>query len=421
MHYSSAAPGPRELLVSAAGALSDVARTAQEWDARVREIQELSRLLDGFGIDGASLIRFGFSDLFVGPVLGTVAVALFLEARDDPRSPEFEPAVDVTGWRAALGIGDRMPAAALDERVGEATLPALSVAPTLLRAWVTTSPFEQLIRMTPPTPDAMASTIDAGQASAKLFSTYTWLVERTIEPNLEVWSRDSLHVEYQLATQSAVPAMPQAFLDVGSPNLDELAHKIARRASLGGNERAEDQWVELLSSVHRQARHYLDQSRHVEAAALFEFLLGQRPTDAIALNSLGFCLLPIDPARADRYFVQAQEHGYAPRSLLLYNRMCCAVDTASMGELLFAAERYWVSEFELSPSPSVVWRRKSDGTWAASDTLDSRIDLLHMAIEFCGALGRHERLPTWNTPEDSLAGLAGTEAYVGPVREAPID
>ncbi|KGM00730.1 hypothetical protein Q760_06345 [Cellulomonas cellasea DSM 20118] len=370
-------------------------------------------MFEGMGVDGQALIRYGLAEQFAGPVLGTVAVALMLEARGNASPARL--ALEVDGWRAALGVTERSrPAVAergsgFDSRQYPHVAASLRAAPTMLHSWIATAPFEELVSLVPPRPEEMAAVVGQAEQASALFATYQWLVQRNTEKDLSGWSTEALHKEYQYVAHGEAAAMPAALLDARLHEVDTIAREVADRAVRHTARPGDDEdWYRLLTGVHRQARRYLGDGRHAEAAALFEFLLTRRPTDARALNNLGFCLLPVDPARADRYFLQADEQSFSVRSLLLYNRMCCGDGSADMAHLLFATERHWASGLEGGPQPAVIWRRDASGSWEVCDTLDVRVDLAKVAAEYCTKLSRHDRVRVW---------LGRAEALIGPTTE----
>ena len=77
---------------------------------------------------------------------------------------------------------------------------------------------------------------------------------------------------------------------------NDLARVMADR--LGAEPRPSE---ELTSMLVEPALTFLKEGRRTEAAALFEAALRHSPNDALALNNLGFCLLPDDPEEALRH------------------------------------------------------------------------------------------------------------------------
>lgn len=172
--------------------LRQAPRTQEDVAARIAEVRQLVRRLDGWGLDGESVVRFGMGEFFVGPIVGAVAMALVLEARNE-QEPNESP-LDGDGWREALNLVDRTPfGAAPSEMFGR-----MEHSAAYLRSWVECAPFDDLLSLAPPTRDEMSSYLARGVGSERgNFWNYRWLVERSVEPDFEHWAWQSLQLEFR--------------------------------------------------------------------------------------------------------------------------------------------------------------------------------------------------------------------------------
>ncbi|MDT0167337.1 hypothetical protein Q9R32_17430 [Actinotalea sp. AC32] len=379
----------RELLASTEAALERPPGQGQAWADRVALVDGAVRQLDEHGADGASLIRFGLAHLFAGPVLGAVVASVVLEARGEQLADEYA-AIDLRAWRRALvGTGQHAPVADDFETV-------LRHASHLVEGWIAFAPMEALVRLAPFEPEQLsewASTVDSGVREAA--DVYRWLVDRTLQRDLDEWSSASLKYEYRYATQGVSPHAPAALLDAPSPDRDALAHALAGYV-LREDERLRDVgWAEFMAAVQEQAKMLLGQGRCAEAAALFEFLIGRYPSDPGLRNNLAFCLITSKPEEAYESLLEAQHLGYQPRSLLLYNRACCATLEVHKRDVLFEANRHWIDGLEPVPVGAYIWRRISDGSMVPAQCSDVRRSLAEIGLALTLELGDLDRVPVW--------------------------
>lgn len=397
----------RDLLQAAQTLLERPPRPTETWADRVASVRTIASELDVHGVDGLSLIRFGMQELFVAPVLGSVAFSVVLESRGEDPHEATQP-IDVAGWRASLGLnqGSRRSS----EDLGE----MLRHAGSMIEGWAAFAPVDTLVRLAPVPREqlaAWATAIDAATRAAA--DVYRWLVERSLGGELDRWSTPSLKLEYRYSVKGEAPTAPESFLATARMNPDALAHALAARILREETEHELSEWVALLAAVQKQAKMLLRQGRCAEAAALFDFLIGRHPSDPALRNNLAFCLLTSKPAEAMEHLRDAQRMGFEPRSLLLYNRACCATTEAIRREVLFDANRYWVDDLEPAPVCAFIWKL-IDGAFVPTDTFDVRIDLATAAIYLALELGELVRVPVW---EARLAALQPAGEIASAVEE----
>ncbi len=140
---------------------------------------------------------------------------------------------------------------------------------------------------------------------------------------------------------------------------EELNGEIARRAA-SGLPTSPDERVAglagmgntLTKKMQQRAVELLEVKRFREAATLFEFAVGEDPTDASAINNLGFCLTPESPHEALRFLQRAYKLGYSPNSINVYNRALCHVLIGEHRVALNLIKDEWPSAEDCS---SVLW------------------------------------------------------------------
>lgn len=385
---SKTAAPVRELLASAQAVLERPPAPGETWEDRTAIVSAVARGLDDLGLDGTSLIRFGMAHLFAAPVLGSVVASMVLEAQGEQFDDDVA-LLDVAGWRRALGApGPRGHAIDDLETV-------LAHASHRVEGWIASAPFEALVRLAPFEPEQLSEWAAAVDPSTRAAAdVYRWLVDRTLQPELAQWSAASLKHEYRYATQDVAPHAPTVLLEARTPDPDALAHALATRALREDDSRRDTGWGEFMEAVQKQARMLVSQGRCIEAAALFEFLIGRYPSDPALRNNLAFCLVTSKPAEAYECLLEAQHMGYQPKSLLLYNRACCASLETQKRDVLFEANRHWVDGLEPVPVAAYVWR-KSDEGMAPAQAADVRRDLAEVAIALALELGELDRVPVW--------------------------
>lgn len=397
-------PTVRELLVAARDLLERPPAAGETTDSRVETVKSLARGLDEHGVDGSSLIRFGLAQLFAAPVLGSVVASIFLEARGESLD-DLGAYLDVEGWRRALGVSADGQSAIddLDTVLGRASL--------MIEGWIASAPFDNLVALTPVGSQELSEWAAAIDPETRVAAdVYRWLVERTLEPDLERWAPASLRHEYRYVTQGVAPHAPAVLLGAATPDPNVVAHALARHALDDEERRRESGWVEFMAAVQKQARMLLAQGRCAEAAALFEFLIVRYPSDPALRNNLAFCLITSRPSEAYESFLEAQRMGYEPKCLLLYNRASCATLEAQKREVLFEANRHWIEDLEPFPVPAFIWRQIGSGL-SPTNTPDVRQDLAEAAVRIALDLGERDRVEVWRARLEALrhASAASTE------------
>lgn len=379
----------QDLLLAARALLERPPEQGESLDDRAAGVRAIARQLDTHGVDGLSLIRFGMGQLFAGPVLGSVAASVFLSMHGEQLDEDAQP-INVAGWRSALGVEEGL--AKPDDLSA-----LLGHAASMIGAWIVSAPFDSLVRLEPVPKEALAAWATAVDESTRAAAeVYVWLVDRSIEADVEKWSTSSLKLEYRYSVLGEALEAPEAFLAISSTEPNGLAHALAARVIREETDHHQAEWAALLSAVQKQAKGLLRQGRCAEAAALFDFLVGRNPGDPALRNNLAFCLVTSNPADATEHLRDAQRMGFEPKSLLLYNRACCATTEALKREVLFDANRHWVADLEPVPVGAFIWRRIG-GEYFPGDVFDVRIDLARAAAGLAFELGELDRAQVWGT------------------------
>jgi hypothetical protein len=382
------------LLVECQAAIASLAEDGRT-TTQVR-VREIATQLDSYGIDGRALVRYGFADRFAGAIAAAIAVSVLKEFA--PRSSLELPdwGVDAAAWREAVGLDV---AADLDSAL---TAVVKSLPPMLLQ-WVANAPFDDLLALKASAPAEMAALIAPDPSKSPLFERYGWIVDRTVTPQPERWGRASLLLEYRTATLDEPSFVPPTVIDARAHDLDDVAHAIALRVCQEADTAESEQWAALMTGMQQRAAAHLEDGQYAQAASLFDFMVSRRPGDATALNNLGFCLMPVDRAKAAHYLREGVRNGFEPMCVALHNLLMCAETDADRSRVLLEAEHYWASDLDVQPQPCTLWAYR-DGTWTAYRAIDARRDVATLAAHVAQQLGRYERVPVWQERAETLGG-----------------
>ena len=162
-------------------------------------------------------------------------------------------------------------------------------------SWAREASWDDLMNWHPPSSASASSSL-----AMPLQNDDLWVTERFTKTYLNQWSVPALRSEWRyLHGQKPAPCDPDE-MRVREVSANDLARVMADR--LGTELRPSE---ELTSMLVEPALTFLKEGRRTEAAALFEAALRHSPNDSLALNNLGFCLLPDDPAEALRHLDDA--------------------------------------------------------------------------------------------------------------------
>jgi hypothetical protein len=372
--------------------LTTFPRTAEDADRRRAGITKAVDQLSQVGVDGESLIRYGMAQ--------RASLGVFIAvASQDARSMNVY--IDAAIWRDVLKVAP--PSKDVLELTDE-DIDALAASyvhlPTILDRWVRNAPFQDIIDFTAPSADALSLYALAAGANDDVAAGYRWLWERSTVDSLDQWSFESLLLEYRWQNRLGVRMFRDEALQSEGPDSALLNEQIAFRTAVP-RESAESDDDALFWRLQSQAVRFLVDERFTEAAALFEFHHRLYPRDARAINNLGFCHLPRDPAQALHYLQRAERAGYIPTAFNVYNQCCCLHSLGRSGEALDRAEAYWQRQRDDSAQVGYLWVRSSSG-WVLKPDLNPQEELVSLALEIADGLGRNDRAEKWSA---RLAGL----------------
>jgi len=128
--------------------------------------------------------------------------------------------------------------------------------------------------------------------------------------------------------------------------------------------------------------------------ALFEFHHGRFPSDARALNNMGFCLMPTSPSKALHWLEVAVQYGYSDIPINTYNQCCCLERLNRAGEALDKAEAYWQRLRPPKVYPGYLWMLNGED-WELSGDGDPDALIVELAIRAATTLALPNRIVRW--------------------------
>jgi len=371
-----------------------LSRTQQQ--KRALNINLLLEGISAKGIDAPALLRFGLADHLWQPLF----ILLIATPKEDRAGQAA--VIDFEAWYAALSIEplapeDFMQVESTEESSIELTITIdsdFSRPFLLLRRWAHTAPLNEVLAMAAPDADFFER-VPVGDPEPEVKSPYLWLVQRYAEPDLADWNMTSLQLEYRHRHTEWVPSFGPDVVAALSLRDDQLNAELARRAASVDAEADNSHDVNLMTELKRQAIGFLDESRYLEAAALFEFYSRRNPANLEAKNNLAFCLLPLDPESALFHLdALGRSSGFLPRTMLAYNQCLAMLVLGRADEALTRAEHFWQREREHSPGGAFLWRRKGD-TLELYNEDNVTGALAGLAVEIADSLGRGDRKARW--------------------------
>lgn len=366
-----------------------------------REAIEVARsLLDARGLDATSLVRFGMAE----SVLGSLAVWIVLETEINGPYEQTRPYTDLAAWREALQVPPIVVGPKTQKRVSREFLVSEHEriqAP--LRTWLENADPDDVMTLKPPTRLSLDSMMVLEEAKPEVRDSYRWLVQRLNSTTaFEDWDKESLRLEFLWKEGRLAPPASAAVMDSVSVNEDKLHYAIASTGLLE-DEPDRNAFDGLSAQLQRQAIVFLGQKRHSEAAALFQFYMTMYPDSNVGLNNMAFCSIPSDPEVALHHLKVVEKRGYKPRSVNVYNQMCCHIIQGRLGVALDRAEFYWNREQDSRPVAGSLWLQRDSG-WELGSVRDARLELAILARRTAEALGKTARVEVWRQREAAIVG-----------------
>ncbi|SET59585.1 hypothetical protein [Nonomuraea wenchangensis] len=368
-------------------------------DEAVRSFEGAAEELVERGLDADAIVRYGMLGDVLGPALGVLLIDYILPP--SANSDTSETGVDIDGWRALL----RIPAVAPkrdDELTALVKETAQKVAPRLL-AWAGHAELRKLISLEVPGEDEFWSGDLPQPTYSPVVVHYRWLVERLSETYLKSWSMSSLLLEYRYRNDLQPMTFPAWVMAERIVSYAELTDEIARRTALDWEPTPSEPRTEfMLAQMSDRARHLLAEGRATEAAALFEFAVQQWPDDTPSRNNLGFCLIPVDPARALGHLRKAARQGYAPAGINVHNRMCCHLALHRPRAALELAAQWWSSRVPAEDGcRGTLWKPSNEG-WRLENHVAVAPAVIELAVQAARTQGWHDEEHAWQARSADL-------------------
>lgn len=368
--------------------------TEKDCTEAVGAFEAAARELTRRGVDADSLVRYGMIPEILGHVFAVLLIDKILpqSSRGDHLR---ESGVDIEGWRTLL----RVPAAAPennDEIIKLINTTIASVSPPLV-SWVGQAKLTALVSLEVPGEQEFWRCASPPADYLTLTTQYRWLVERLTETYVKSWSKASLLLEYRYRHNLQPMSFPGWALEARDVPLDEVTAAIAHRTAVDWDPLADGppRAAFMLAEIVEHARELLANGRETDAAALFEFAVQQWPDDVSARNNLGFCLIPVDPARALTHLNMAAREGYEPIAINVYNRMCCYVALHQPRAALEVAEQWWRERSHTQDDSEVTLWLPSNNGWRLERSASTGPTIIALAIATTQGEGQQKEERTW--------------------------
>lgn len=364
-------------------------------EARLKAFKAAADELSHRGVDATALVRYGMSREVTAPLLAALLVALIF------RDQKGIEGVDVRGWCAALDLesptfNSSPPAPQELGRWFEQVL--VPVVPLMLR-WAANASLDELITLTPPTPGTLYSCYSGEAVDRSLREQYRWAVDHFAKTFYRDWQTSSLHYELRWLDGDIVAPCSDYLMRDRNVLREDINQEIAKRVVYQGGQ--PDPGESLVAEMSRHAQTLLRQGRCMEAAAVFEFGVQQRPGDPDIRNNLGFCMIPVNAGEALAHLKAAVNLGYDASATNTYNQMCCYVSLGRFRAALNIADAESKNS-NLSSRESLLWRRAGDGKWELFNSEDSYRSLAEFAAEIARIEGWKDQEAFWRSVANRL-------------------
>jgi hypothetical protein len=275
----------------------------------------------------------------------------------------------------------------MSEWFGKYFLPVIS----RLLQWTAVASLDELINLTPPTRDAIASLPPGEPGDRSLREQYRWPVDHFTKTFYRDWNTESLHYELRWLDGDILAPCPDELMRDRRIPREQITEEIARRVVY--NSGNIDPGESLADEMTRHAEKLLKQRRYREAAAVFEFGVQQRSEDPVVRNNLGFCLIPVEPREALNHLKSAANMGFEPSAINAYNQMCCYVAIGRSRAALNIAD----SEHKKPEAKQVggfLWR-PHEGQWELFHTERPFNEIAVLAAEIARNEGWKDQEEFW--------------------------
>lgn len=168
--------------------------------------------------------------------------------------------------------------------------------PELLLGWNSSLSIEELAAWKSPDPSIVRDTPSG--YSAELRDKGLWIFDRFTVTYLHEWHMSSLELEWAYLHSDLRGCCVSDQMKLRRTNEHEVARLIADKVVQNRRKNGTGQDGVKIEYFGPVALSYLSEGNYKEAISIYETLDRLTPNDASVLNNLGFCLIPMDPARA---------------------------------------------------------------------------------------------------------------------------
>ncbi|MDH2425393.1 hypothetical protein [Sphaerisporangium sp. TRM90804] len=373
--------------------------TAKPDLSKIEAFEAAAAELTRRGVDADSLVRYGM----IGEILGPVFVVLLID-KILPQSDSGDHlrgfGVDIEGWRSLLRVPAQVPESN-DEFTSLVNSTITSVTPPLVN-WVGRARLAALVSLEVPDGREFWTRANLPADHLTLVTEYRWLVERLTETYMKSWSKASLLLEYRYRHNLQPMSFPGWVLEARDVPLGDVTTAIAHRAAVEWNPLSDGppRTAFMPAGITEHARELLANGRAMDAAALFEFAVRQWPNDVSARNNLGFCLMPVDPARALTHLNMAARQGYEPIAVNVYNRMCCHVALRQPRAALDVAEQWWKEVPYRHDQPDKTLWLPSNSGWRLERSASAESAIMELVLLVTQDEGLQNEEQRWRARAD---------------------
>jgi hypothetical protein len=331
------------------------------------------------------------------PLLSSLLIGLLFND-----SLDHDSGIDVDRWCAVLDLTppksvgpNRNKQEVSIQWFEEVFTPAIS----LVNQWIASASLDELVNLTPPSPEARVWLPTEESPDRSLREQYRWAVDHFAKTYFREWKTTSLHFELRWLNGDILPPCPNELMQDRNVSREEITQEIARRAVY--NEKP-DPAESLVEEMSRHAEKLLNQGRYREAAGVFEFGVHQRPEDPALRNNLGFCLIPIEPREALNHLRAAANMGYSPTATNIFDQMCCYVAIGRSRAALNIADVESQKPGHVG-TEALLWKQASNGSWEIFQTDNSFRAVARFAAEIARTEGWEDQEEHWVAISDQTA------------------
>ena len=347
------------------------------------------RLVESTGLDAEELVRQGLAETFSSNILvGTLAEGAM-------------PSPQRRAWRSLMGIGEGHGYLEREDEETRETFRAIASFLHDIHVWVQITPLDDVILMNPPVTLRSGTTTPSNPLEDHIY-TYRWLWHRTTDADLTSWETECLHLEWRKVNEKLPEGVPVECVDGLTINGQKLDSEISKRAVKKDPALEEAATLQRMSTA---ALRHLFQGKHESATALLKYYVSLHPANGDALNNLGFCQIPGDPAEALRLLELARRHGIYDIPTNTYNRVFCFALMNQLPSALDAAEYWWNHERSMVNLGAHLWSDFDNPSIVSVSSASAALTAL--AEEIANRLGKSQRAETWRSRSKELSSFDG--------------